>query len=251
MLQIKIILLSLNNRNFIKMKQNNNRLNIKLNETKKHEKNPFIVELKDKMYLQPRANSIIAKGQSIVDTDTGEIVQDSVLIGRRKYVDKSQFAKVYASEIGVLYELSKSAQNVFLYLTKVMDYENKAFFNYNTDYKKIGYKGFNTPYLGLKELISRNIIASSHMPHFYWLNPTIVCKGERFAKYTEYVVAKNDPVEPKAIMAKQIKKQIERMPEEVEKKLNYTSDKTLFDDKGYDPYQDPNQTNLLDQIDDK
>ena len=49
------------------------------------------------MYLQPRANSIIAKGQSIVDTDTGEIVQDSVLIGRRKYVDKSQFAKLYAS----------------------------------------------------------------------------------------------------------------------------------------------------------
>ena len=38
------------------------------------------------------------------------------------------------------------------------------------------------------------------------------------------------------------------MSENVEKKMNYTSDKTLFDDKGSNPYQDPNQNNLLDQI---
>ena len=218
-----------------------------LNE-KKYEKNPFVLELKDKMYLQPRANSIIAKGQSIVDTDTGEIVQDNVLIGRRKYVDKSQFAKIYASEIGVLYELTKTAQNVFLYLTKVMDYDNKAFLNYNADFKKLGYKSGRSIITGLRELISLDIIASSHMPHWYWLNPKIVCKGERFAKYTEYVVAKDEPIEPKAMMGEQVKKQIETMPETVENKMNYTSDKTLFDDKGYNPYQDPNQTNLLDQI---
>lgn len=215
---------------------------------KKYENNPFVLELKDKMYLQPRANSIIAKGQSIVDTDTGEIVQDSVLIGRRKYVDKSQFAKIYASEIGVLYDLTKTAQNVFLYLTKIMDYENKAYFNYSLHYKKIGYKSKTAPLKGLRELIGRNIIAPHENTHNYWLNPTIVCKGERFAKYTEYVVAKDKPVEPKAMMGEQVKKQIETMPETVENKMNYTSDKTLFDDKGYNPYQDPNQTNLLDQI---
>ena len=209
----------------------------------KYRNNPFVMELKDKMYLQPRANSIIAKGQSIVDTDTGEIINESVLIGRRKYVDKSQFAKIYASEIGVLYELSKSAQKVFLYLIKVMDYENKSIFRW----KEI-YKNYGTAYKGIKELVENNIIAPSDIQNIYWLNPTIVCKGERFAKYTEYVVAKDEPVEPVAMMGEQTKKQIEKMHGTVENKMNYTSDKTLFDDKGYNPYQDPNQTNLLDQI---
>lgn len=216
----------------------------------KYENNPFIIELKDKMYLQPRANSIIAKGQSIVDTDTGEIVNESVLIGRRKYVDKSQFAKIYASEIGVLYELTKTAQNVFLYLTKIMDYDNKAIFDYKKQYSKLNYKSHHPCLRGLKELLSRDIIASHVVDSIWWLNPKIICKGERFAKYTEYVVSKDEPVEPKAMMGQQMKKQMEIMPEEVENKMNYTSDKTLFDDKGYNPYQDPNQTNLLDQIDD-
>ena len=31
-------------------------------ELERHEVNPFIVELKGKMFLQPRANTIIAKG---------------------------------------------------------------------------------------------------------------------------------------------------------------------------------------------
>ena len=221
---------------------------VTFNNLKKYENNPFVVELKDKMYLQPRANSIIAKGQSIVDTDTGEIIQESVLIGRRKYVDKSQFAKLYASEIGILYELSKTAQNVFLYLTKIMDYDNKAIFDYTQHYKKIGWKTKDPALRGLKELIRRDIIAPHSVSHIYWLNPKIICKGERFAKYTEYVVTKDEPIEPKAMIGEQTKKQIETMTETVENKMNYTSDKTLFNDKGYNPYQNPNQTNLLDQI---
>ena len=199
----------------------------------KYEKNPFIIELKNKMYLQPRANSIIAKGQSIVDTDTGEIVQDSVLIGRRKYVDKSQFAKIYASEIGVLYELSKTTQNVFLYLTKVMDYDNKAYLNYNADFKKLTYKSGRSIITGLRELISIDIIASTHMPHWYWLNPTIVCKGERFAKYTEYIVAKNEPIEPKAMIGQQMKKQMEIMPEEIENNIQSKGENNTSNQSGF------------------
>ena len=209
---------------------------VSLRNIEEYDKNPFVVELKDKMYLQPRANSIIAKGQSIVDTETGEIVQDSLLIGRRKYVDKSQFAKLYASEIGILYELKKAGQNVFLYLSRVMDYDNRAYFNYSKEYKKLGYKTHYACLKGIKELIKNNIIACDVRENQYWLNPTIICKGERFAKYTEYVVAKEEPVEPKAMMGEQIKKQMETMPETVENKMNSTSDKTLFDYKGYNPY---------------
>ena len=160
---------------------------VKLSEAPQFKNNPFVVELKGRMYLQPRANTIVAKGQEIVDTTTGEVIQDSVLMGRRKIVDKSQFAKLYASEIGILFELSKPAINVFMHLTKVMDYDQRAYFNYFKEYSDIGYKNYATCYKGIIELLANDIIALDVREHTYWLNPTIVCKGERFAVYTEYV----------------------------------------------------------------
>ena len=210
---------------------------------KKYEKNPFMVKLKGKMYLQPKANAIIAKGQSIVDTWTGEVIDENVLIGRRKIVDKSHFAKLYASEIGILYELSKAGQNVFLYLSKIMDYDNKAYFNYNLHYNKLGYKSKTAPLKGLRELIKKDIIAPHENTHNYWLNPTIICKGERFAKYTEFVVGTdNEVVKAENQLKSQVKNTMEALPEQVENKLKKTSVKeTLID------YHNK-QTSILDQI---
>ena len=202
---------------------------------KEYEKNPFVLQLKDKMFIQPRANTIIAKGEKIIDTNTGEIIKEHILIGRKKYVDKSQFAKIYATEIGVLYDLSKTAQNVFFYLSKVMDFDNRAILNHSVHCKKIGYKT-NTPVIkGLRELIQAGIIASSDTAHVYWLNPLIVCKGERFAKYMEYV-ATDDPnlLDGETEVKKQGKKQIESLPPQVEKKVN-NGQLSLFDDEG-NPY---------------
>ena len=196
----------------------------------KYETNPFILELKGKMFLQPRANTIIAKGQQIVDTITGEVLEESVLIGRRKIVDKSQFAKIYASEIATLYELSKPAQTVFLYLTKVMDYDNKAYINAERDCKKVGYNSGKSIIKGLKELIKNDIIAPHIIGGVYWLNPKIVCKGERFAKYTEYVVGTPEEVmSQEALFKKQGRSTIEQLPESVEKKVKKANQSPTID----------------------
>lgn len=218
---------------------------VSLKDIKEYEENPFIVELKGKMFLQPRANAIIAKGQSIVDTSTGEIIDESVLIGRRKVVDKSQFAKVYASSIAVLYGLSKAGQNVFLYLTKVMDYDNRAFFMYNKEFQKLGYKSETPALKGLRELLTHNIIASDIRPYHYWLNPTIVCKGERFAMYTEYVVGKDgEAIKADSQLKAQAKQMYSQMPEEIENKLNKANnEESLFNDQNKNPYR---QTSILD-----
>lgn len=151
-----------------------------------NETNPFMIQLKGKMYLQPRANTIVARGQEIIDTTTGEVLQDDVLFGSKKIVDKSHFAKIYASEVSMLFDLSKTAMNVFLYISKVMDYDNKAYVNSEKP-SKIGYKTSTSVRAGLKELIKKDIIAPAFAPGWYWVNPTIVCKGERFAKFTVFV----------------------------------------------------------------
>lgn len=171
------------------------------------ETNPFVVNLKGKMFLQPRANTIIAKGQSLIDTNTGELISDDVLMGRRKIVDKSQFAKIYASSVGELYTLSKAAVNVFVHLTKVMDYDNKALFDYMKEYEKVGYKTEVSPLKGLRELITRGIIYPHTINGIWWLNPTIVCKGERFAMYTEYVTKERHEADKKKLAEKQMKEQ--------------------------------------------
>lgn len=183
--------------------------------------NPFMVELKGRMYLQPRANTIIARGQSIVDTSTGEIIQDSVLLGRRKIVDKSQFAKLYASEIGLIYELSKPAQNVFLYLTKVMDYDNKSIFDYKKQFDELGYNSEMQPLRGIRELITKNIIAPHIVSNIYWINPTIVCKGERFSKFVEYVVGEDgETVKAEQRLKEQGRNVINALPEETQTKIH-------------------------------
>lgn len=151
------------------------------------ESNPFVLELKGKMYLQAKNNTIVAKGDAIIDTITGEIKTEQVLMGSRKIVDKSQFAKIYVSELSMLLELSKKSMNVLLYLMKNMDYDNKVYFHYDNDKLKAGYSSKTPIISGLRELIANNIIASTHMLHWYWINPIYVCKGERFSKYTEYV----------------------------------------------------------------
>lgn len=213
----------------------------------KYETNPFVLELKGKMFLQPRANTIIARGQSIVDTQTGEIIDDSVLVGRRKIVDKSQFAKIYASEIGTLYDLSKRAQNVFLYLTKVMDYDNRAYFNYFKDYHKLNYKNHNPCYKALLELINSNIIASDIRENTYWLNPKIVCKGERFASYTEYITKEYaEKISKEALFKENVKENLPNYDQTIKHKLNTMQkaeekihkEGSIFDDlKQTNPYK--------------
>ena len=193
----------------------------------KHKKNPFLIELEGKMYLQPRANTVIARGEKLVNTETGEVLKDEMLLGRRKYVDKSQFAKIYCTEIGILYELSKTATNVFFYLTKVMNYENEAYLNYSQEYEDVGYKGRLSVLRGLIELTEKNIIAPGYKVHHYWLNPLVVCKGERFAKYYEYVVdetGKHSTPEPKKVVKSQYKKDLEKLPSQVKNKVDRASE---------------------------
>lgn len=195
-----------------------------LKEIEGSEINPFVVELKGKMFLQPKANTIIAKGQGLIDTNTGELISDDVLIGRRKVVDKSQFAKIYASEIGGLFSLSKAAVNVFIHLTKVMDYDNKALFDYMKEYEKVGYKTEVPPLKGLRELITRGIIYPHTISGVWWLNPTIVCKGERFALYTEYVTKERHEADRKKIAEDQMKEQATQRIENLDSRTKHAFD---------------------------
>lgn len=210
---------------------------LSLKDVKGHETNPFMVDLKGKMFLQPRANTIIAKEQGIIDKETGELLSDRVLVGKRKIVDKSQFAKIYASEIGIFYNLSKAGIMVFMYLSKVMDFDNKSIFDYQKQYDKIGYKSHKQALQGIRELISQNIIAPHIISGLWWMNPSIVCKGERFAKYTEYLTQEEADREANMLLKQQGKRAMDLLPESVQDKYKYGSSKESVSSDNYHPNQ--------------
>lgn len=157
---------------------------------KKFDHNPFVKELNGVMYIQPRANIILSEGEAIVDVDTGEISKERKLIGRQKMVDKSDFTKIYAKSIGTIMEFSPNTVKVLMYLLAKVDYENKVIFSYNKDFAKLGYKSPISVYKGMCELLKHKIIALHDITNIWWVNPLFVCKGERFATYTEYVKGK-------------------------------------------------------------
>lgn len=206
--------------------------------------NPFYKELNGKMFVRPKVNTVIAKGQQIINKETQEIVEDRVVMGKRIFVDKSQFAKIYVTEIADLINLSKKALNVLLYIMKKMDYEQKIFIS-KAVVKDVGYKAYTPVLDGIKELIGNNVIAPAIMPGYYWINPVYVCKGERFAKYTEYVQI-NDDHKANDVANSMIKNQVVETFDAVS---HLFQDKNPFKDEFIENASKNNsQTNILDQI---
>lgn len=197
----------------VKLKQPD-QVNLDLRSYEGYQKNPFIVDLKGKMYLQPKPNTIIAKGEQIVDTSTGEVIEDSVLMGRRKIVDRSQFAKIYFSQIQSIFDLSKAAIKVLMYMAERMTYDTMVLLNAKKEAEKIGYKSQQAVQRAIKELLDCGIIAQGFLPGMYWMNPLYICKGERFAMYLEYTTA-------------EYAKKSEARAEEIQKTLQEQSEKTF------------------------
>lgn len=183
-----------------------------LRSAKGYETNPFVLELKGRMYLQPKPNTIIAKGEQIVDTATGEIIEDSVLMGRRKVVDRSQFAKIYFSQIQAIFDLSRTAMKVLIRISEKMGFDTMVLFNAKQEAPKLGYKTQQAVQNALRELLTCGIIAQTTIPSVYWVNPLYICKGERFALYLEYTTkeyaAKSE--ERRAEVQAKLKEQSER-----------------------------------------
>ena len=225
----------------IRLKQPN-QVNLDLRTTHKgYQTNPFVLELKGKMYLQPKPNTIIARGEQIVDTTTGEVVEDSVLMGRRKVVDRSLFAKIYFYKIQEIFNLSKAAIKVLMYMAEHMGFDTMVILNAKQEAIQIGYKSQQAVQRGIKELLDCGIIAQGRVSGMYWMNPLYICKGERFAMYLEYTTkeyaAKSE--ERRAMIQDQLKEQaahqMDGLDERTEHSIQAMDKREELADRSRDP----------------
>lgn len=149
--------------------------------------NPFVVELKGKIFLQPKPNYFLQKGEKFIN-ENGEILADTPIMGRRKLVDKTEFIKVYYNAIRELIDLSEGATKLLISLSKFIGYENELRFSFTHEYKETGYKSRQTVTKYAKELIEKGVIAPAFWADMWWVNPIYICKGERFAMLTAFEV---------------------------------------------------------------
>lgn len=194
----------------------------KLGKQMKFETNPFYKKVGKKMYLRPRTNVVIGKRDALVDMETGEVRSETVL-AVKKVVDKSQFAKIYASEIGELFKLKRTSINVFIVMMAKMDYENRVYFKYSDKktFQDLGYKTGRPCLTGIKELIKFDIIARDVREHHYWLNPVIASKGERFSKFIQYELEKEGEMKQGNLFDDETRRKLDAMSEiEQNKYLN-------------------------------
>ncbi len=182
----------------------------------KNKENPFI-----KQAVEQVNNNIVKKyktasktGEKAIlkayDESTGEILGHTQFI-RQIEVDEEQFAKFYLSNFSSFFDLKPSAIKVFGYILTQLIPNRDLFSFYIEDCQEYtDYKSSKTIYNGLASLLSNEIIARGRNEYEYFINPMVAFNGNRITFAKTYV-----------------KKQKSK-----EKKI------------------DPNQTNLLDQIND-
>jgi len=166
----------------------------------KHKTNPFIPEAIDNVQIRKRTQMIHPTSREaihyVVNSETGEIDGHSAFL-RVIEVDEERFVKLFLSELGALWDLSKPALKVFSYVMNCMRMnEDSIFFDPNECMEYTGYKGKKSVFNGLAKLIEHDIIARSTIPYRYFINPMIVFNGSRVTFAKTYIKKRKQEKDP-------------------------------------------------------
>lgn len=185
-----------------------------ITEFKLNKENPFLEEAVEQVN-----NNIVKKyktatktGEKAIlkayDENTGEVLGHTQFI-RQIEVDEEQFAKFYLSNFSAFFDLKPQAIKVFGYILNQLVPARDEFLFFHEDCLEFtGYKSQTSIRIGLTSLLENKIIARGRSEILYYINPMVVFNGNRITFAKTYVKKQKSKT-----------KQI-----------------------------DPNQTNLLDQI---
>lgn len=166
---------------------------IKIKESKEYSENPFLKDLN--VPIVPKSNMYISKDKNIVNIKTGEVDDDVLLTGKRRYVDGEQFVKIFVKEIDAIFDLSKASQKVFAHMLSKVKYDDLLILNIEECLEKTGYKSKGPIFKSLAELIQKEFIAKSKNQFVYWINPKLFYKGDRLVVIREYRKARKEKIE--------------------------------------------------------
>ena len=157
-----------------------------------YSENPFLKILN--VPLAPKTHTFISKDRAIINTSTGELDDDILLTGKKKFVDGEHFVKIFVKEMEAIFELSRAAQKVFSYMLLKVGYDDRLIFDIEECLEKTGYGSKPPVFAGIGELLKNNFIAKTRNQFVYWINPKLFYKGDRLVVVREYRKAKKNKV---------------------------------------------------------
>lgn len=136
----------------------------------------------------------VGKSKAVLDVKTGEITETSVAMVEKRVVDNQEFVKVFEAGISNIFNLSKTAKDLFqalltIYISQV--FQPDRVYLSGQALKEAGYKRSHvTKNNALNQLLELNFIAQTEGDkNWFWVNPGMFYKGDRFTMVREYVRA--------------------------------------------------------------
>lgn len=127
------------------------------------------------------------------DPNSGELLGHTQFI-RQIEVDEEQFAKFYLSRFPAFFDLKPQAIKVFGYiLNQLIPNRDEFIFLIEDCMEYTKYKGKASIFIGLGQLLEKEIIARGRADNLYFINPMIVFNGNRISFVDTYVKKKKKP----------------------------------------------------------
>lgn len=154
---------------------------------KYHERNPFIGEVAIHIEETQRRKVMGTSYQDVVVQETGETTKQKISIfGEKKKVDKQQYMKLFLGQIKKFFELSKTSMKLLDYIMEQIRYNKDRICLHQPtvmDELKISR---TTCYRSIVQLLDAQIIAKADTEGCFFVNPTVVFKGDRLVLWKEY-----------------------------------------------------------------
>ena len=168
--------------------------------------NPFIAPMQNNMNVK-HLNQYASDGtgrRDVVDQTTGEVYKDVRFFKRTEEVDSDKFVKIFSGRLRDLFDLSKTAINVFFFILDEMQkpYNINAsmiYIDIQACQEFCEYSATKQVYLGLTELLRSGIIAKSHKRHLFYVDPRIAFNGKRMVIVEEYIKKEADFFDDEAL----------------------------------------------------
>jgi hypothetical protein len=153
--------------------------NSKLSDFPKYDQNPYICKIKLRQHEENYTGKQINVDFINLDGKTRKIGSGFFKL-ESPYLDKTPFLRIYKPALIRLPRLSQSGLKIFSILFDELEFNSSKIYIFKDDIlEKCGWNTDKPYYQGIASLVENEFFACSHSPNIYFINPTMIFKGDR------------------------------------------------------------------------
>lgn len=141
-----------------------------------------------------KQNLTVSRGAAVLNPDSNEI-EASTTIQQHKWVDKTQFVKIFIGELTAFFDLKPAAYKMLMVCfteLKRIPGQDKIFIPFagiQTALDDVGITLSRPTYdRGITELIEKKFLAAGVFAGWYYINPALIFNGDRAAFVRTYQI---------------------------------------------------------------